>query len=112
MFHLLGSLIMGALVGWIAGKLMGADGGFLRNIIIGVVGSAVGQRGLRHAGLLRLRLVRQPRRGRGGRVPVHLGGPEIVPLNRRSTKKAFVFRRKPFSFTAFAIAQSVPRRVR
>lgn len=42
MFHLLGSLIMGALVGWIAGKLMGADGGLLRNIIIGVVGSAVG----------------------------------------------------------------------
>ena len=42
MFHLLGSLIMGALVGWIAGKLMDADSGFLRNIIIGVVGSAVG----------------------------------------------------------------------
>ena len=42
MFHLLGSLIMGALVGWIAGRLMDAGGGFLRNIIIGVVGSAVG----------------------------------------------------------------------
>ena len=42
MFHLLGSLIMGALVGWIAGRLMDADGGFIRNIIIGVVGSAVG----------------------------------------------------------------------
>lgn len=42
MFHLLGSLIMGALVGWIAGKLMDSEGGLLRNIIIGVVGSAVG----------------------------------------------------------------------
>lgn len=42
MFHLLGSLIMGGLVGWIAGKLMDSEGGLLRNIIIGIVGSAVG----------------------------------------------------------------------
>ena len=42
MFHLLGSLIMGALVGWIAGKLMGVSGGLLGNIVIGVVGSFVG----------------------------------------------------------------------
>ena len=39
---MLGSLIMGALVGFIAGKLMNAEGGLLRNIIIGVVGSFVG----------------------------------------------------------------------
>lgn len=33
---------MGALVGWIAGKLMNVEGGLLRNIIIGVIGSFVG----------------------------------------------------------------------
>lgn len=33
---------MGALVGWIAGKLMNVEGGLLRNIVIGVIGSFVG----------------------------------------------------------------------
>ena len=42
MFRLLGSLIMGALVGWIAGHLMDAKGGLLRNIVVGVIGSFVG----------------------------------------------------------------------
>ena len=42
LFGLLGSLIMGALVGTIAGKLMDADGGLVRNILIGIVGSVVG----------------------------------------------------------------------
>ena len=42
MFRLLGTLIMGALVGWIAGKLMDAEGSLLRNIIVGIIGSAVG----------------------------------------------------------------------
>ena len=36
---MIGSLIMGAIVGWIAGKLMNLEGGLLMNIIIGVVGS-------------------------------------------------------------------------
>lgn len=40
---MLGSLIMGAVVGWIAGQLMNVDGGLLRNIVIGVVGSFVGK---------------------------------------------------------------------
>ena len=39
---MLGSLIMGAIVGWIAGKLMGLEGGLLRNIIVGIIGSFVG----------------------------------------------------------------------
>ena len=39
---MIGALIMGALVGWLAGKLMGVEGGLLRNIVIGVVGSFVG----------------------------------------------------------------------
>ena len=36
------SLILGALIGWIASKLMGSRGGLIRNLILGVVGSAVG----------------------------------------------------------------------
>lgn len=39
---MIGALIMGALVGWIAGKLMNIRGGLLRNIIVGVAGSFVG----------------------------------------------------------------------
>lgn len=42
LFGLFGSLIMGALVGWIAGKLMDAEGSLLRNIVVGIIGSAVG----------------------------------------------------------------------
>lgn len=40
--RIIGSIIMGAIVGWIAGKLMGEESGLLRNIIIGVIGSFVG----------------------------------------------------------------------
>lgn len=39
---MLGAIIMGALVGWIAGKLMDLEGGLLRNIVVGVIGSFVG----------------------------------------------------------------------
>ena len=39
---MIGAVIMGAIVGWIAGKLMNLDGGLLMYIIIGVVGSFVG----------------------------------------------------------------------
>ena len=39
---MIGSLIMGALVGWIAVKLMNLEGGLLRNIVVGVIGSFVG----------------------------------------------------------------------
>lgn len=39
---MIGSLIMGALVGWIAGKMMNAEGGLLRNIVVGIIGSFVG----------------------------------------------------------------------
>ena len=41
-FGLLGSVISGALAGWIAEKLMGARHGLLRNIILGIVGALVG----------------------------------------------------------------------
>lgn len=36
------ALILGGITGWIAGKLMHTKGGFLRNILLGIVGSAVG----------------------------------------------------------------------
>lgn len=39
---MIGAIIMGAIVGWIASKLMNTEGGLLRNIIVGVVGSFVG----------------------------------------------------------------------
>ena len=39
---MIGSLIMGAIVGWIAGKLMNLEGGLLMNIIIGVVAEGEG----------------------------------------------------------------------
>lgn len=42
LFRLLGTLITGALVGWIAGRLMDAEGGLLRNIAVGIAGSVVG----------------------------------------------------------------------
>ena len=36
------SIILGGIIGWIAGKLMHSRGGIIRNIILGIVGSAVG----------------------------------------------------------------------
>ena len=36
------SIIVGGLIGWLAGKLMNSKGGLLRNIILGIVGSCVG----------------------------------------------------------------------
>ena len=40
---MIGALIVGALVGWIAGQLMNVEGGLLRNILIGIVGGFVGR---------------------------------------------------------------------
>ncbi len=42
LFNLLWTLICGALIGWIAGILMGSKGGLLRNICVGIAGSALG----------------------------------------------------------------------
>ena len=36
------SLLIGALIGWLAGRLMGSKGGLIRNILLGLAGSAVG----------------------------------------------------------------------
>ena len=39
---MLWSIILGGIIGWIAGKLMHSRGGIIRNIILGIAGSAVG----------------------------------------------------------------------
>ena len=39
---MLTSLFVGALSGWIAGKIMDSRGGLLHNIILGIVGGFVG----------------------------------------------------------------------
>ena len=36
------SILLGALAGWLAGKIMKNEGSFLRNVILGIVGSLVG----------------------------------------------------------------------
>ena len=36
------SLLIGGLVGWLAGKIMHSKGGLLRNILVGIVGGALG----------------------------------------------------------------------
>ena len=41
--HLIGFLIMGAIVGWLAGKIMSGHGyGIIWDVILGVVGAFVG----------------------------------------------------------------------
>ena len=42
MFHFLGWLFIGAIIGWLASKIMHGKGGLIRNIILGVAGSVVG----------------------------------------------------------------------
>lgn len=42
MFHLLGSLLMGAICGSLANKLMARRGGLVRNIVLGLLGGLVG----------------------------------------------------------------------
>ena len=41
MLHLLGSLITGSIIGWIASKIMDTDSSQLRNIIVGIIGSFI-----------------------------------------------------------------------
>ena len=42
MLNLIWSLVIGALAGWLAGKIMKDEGSLLRNIILGIVGGWVG----------------------------------------------------------------------
>ena len=40
---LIGTLVVGALAGWLASKIMDNQGGLIRNIILGIVGGIVGR---------------------------------------------------------------------
>ena len=42
LFRLLGMLLSGAFVGWIAGSLMGERNGLMGNIVVGIIGSVIG----------------------------------------------------------------------
>lgn len=42
LLKLLISIVVGALIGWLAGKIMKSKGSLLRNILLGVGGSALG----------------------------------------------------------------------
>ena len=42
MINMLVTLILGGISGWIAGKIMDSEGGIIRNIIIGLIGGALG----------------------------------------------------------------------
>ena len=42
MLHFIGWLLIGAIIGWIASKIMHGKGGLIRNIIVGIAGSVIG----------------------------------------------------------------------
>lgn len=42
LIQLIVEILLGALIGWIAGNIMKSKGGFWRNVIIGVLGGALG----------------------------------------------------------------------
>ena len=42
MWAILGRLLLGALIGWLASKIMHGRGGLIRNIIVGIAGSVLG----------------------------------------------------------------------
>ena len=42
MWNFLGWLLIGALIGWLASKIMHGKGGLIRNIIVGIAGAVVG----------------------------------------------------------------------
>ena len=42
LFSILWTLICGSFIGWVAGKLMRHETSLIRNIIVGIVGSALG----------------------------------------------------------------------
>ena len=88
---MLWSIIVGGIIGWLAGKLMGSRGGVLRNIILGIVGSGVGNwmaGGPELAGLV------PHRPGRRLRGAADL--PDTVQISGRLPKKVvFACRQRP-----------------
>jgi uncharacterized membrane protein YeaQ/YmgE (transglycosylase-associated protein family) len=50
-WNFLGLLLIGALIGWVASKIMRGRGGLFRNIIVGIAGSVVGSWLAEYAGI-------------------------------------------------------------
>ena len=42
LLSVIGRLLLGALIGWLASKIMHGKGGLIRNIIVGIAGSVLG----------------------------------------------------------------------
>ena len=42
LWNILVAVVIGALCGWAGGKIMKSEGSFLRNLILGIVGGALG----------------------------------------------------------------------
>ncbi len=42
LWTILVKLVVGALIGWLASRIMKSEGGLIRNIFMGIVGSALG----------------------------------------------------------------------
>lgn len=42
LWQLLVAIVIGAFAGWVAGKIMKSKGSFLRNLILGILGGALG----------------------------------------------------------------------
>jgi uncharacterized membrane protein YeaQ/YmgE (transglycosylase-associated protein family) len=51
MLHFIGWIIIGALIGWVASKIMQGKGGLIRNIIVGIAGSVLGSWLAEYAGI-------------------------------------------------------------
>lgn len=73
------SIIIGALVGWLAGKIMKSDGGLLKNILLGWVGSIVGN--------FAANLLRISSDSLAGNILLSLGGACLVIFLFRLFKK-------------------------
>jgi uncharacterized membrane protein YeaQ/YmgE (transglycosylase-associated protein family) len=50
-WQFMGLLVIGALIGWVASKIMHGKGGLIRNIIVGIAGSVVGGWLAQYAGI-------------------------------------------------------------
>ena len=43
LWNIIITVLIGALIGWLAGKVMNTKHGFLMNLLLGIIGSAVGR---------------------------------------------------------------------
>ena len=79
MIHLIVSILIGALAGYIAGRIMGSEGSFLHNLVLGVIGGVVGSLLLGLVGIAS---------GRAGRLRFSVCGAAVFPLTKTDIKRA------------------------